>query len=772
MPVNRATVVNRMSLWVHSVVMLGLAMLIVSLITGHVVRKDEQRHLESTLEEQTGRIISMLSAVSVDAIISSDVPVLKTIVEAVALKYASMVTLEISNASGKPIHQWEREGDQPADLRLYSEPVVFEGEVYGEIKIQLDAEDALRRVDQKVGNMRLISLGSLILLGATALALVYVFILRPVEHIYQGLSEQRTGNHRSHVQLSGMAAKELVRLGDSVNALGAARQELTASHEKLEEYNRNLAREVEQRTAELAASMKDAEEANEAKSSFLAKMSHELRTPLNAIIGYSEMLQEEAEDIEESDLFIPDLQKIHGAGKHLLGLINDILDLSKVESGRMDLYLEEFSVKAMVDEVAATVHPLVEKNGNTLVVDYPELDETMRSDVTKLRQNLFNLLSNASKFTQQGEIGMRVTTSEKPDGRWIQFEITDSGIGMTEEQVEVIFEPFSQADASTTRNYGGTGLGLAITKKFCDLLGGAIEVESEAGKGSTFRMQLPLSAEDLAGTEPVAEGAPEVSPAVSTASRILVIDDDPTVHDLMRRFLSKEGYEVHVASSGDEGMRLAREIKPDTITLDVMMPGGMDGWAVLSALKSDKELAAIPVIMLTIVDNRNLGFALGASEYIPKPIDRDLLTSALRRCQGSPGPQQVLIVEDDSATRGLLRRSIEKKGWEVLEAENGIDAISLLEKNSPTLILLDLIMPEMNGFEFLAELRARAESRTIPVIVLTSKDLTSDEKGRLNGCVKKVVLKGSQDHSAVLADLSRLLAQWNTRGDQAAGEVS
>ncbi len=396
----------------------------------------------------------------------------------------------------------------------------------------------------------------------------------------------------------------------------------------------------------------EADAANTAKSSFLANMSHELRTPLNAIIGYSEMLQEEAEDIGQPGLK-PDLEKIHGAGKHLLGLINDVLDLSKVEAGKMTLYVETFEVATMVNEVAATLQPLVAKNGNTLVVDCPADLGTMRADVTKVRQTLFNLLSNASKFTEKGTISLSVGSSrgnEAPSSNrqsaignpqldqslltsaaTINFVVTDTGIGMTPEQLAKLFQAFSQADASTTRKYGGTGLGLAISRKFCQMMGGDVTAQSQHGKGSTFTVTLPVEVK-VPSTESPASAAQKTSQSnrvPSSAAMVLVIDDDPPARDLIERSLSKEGYHVVLAGEGRRGLELARQLKPDVITLDVMMPG-MDGWAVLTALKADPATADIPVIMLTIVDDKQIGFALGAADYFTKPID----WPRLRGCAG------------------------------------------------------------------------------------------------------------------------------------------
>jgi signal transduction histidine kinase/CheY-like chemotaxis protein len=500
-----------------------------------------------------------------------------------------------------------------------------------------------------------------------------------------------------------------------------------------------------------------AEAANSAKSAFLANMSHELRTPLNAIIGYSEMLLEDAEELGHGDNNISDLKKICEAGKHLLGLINDILDLSKIEADKMELHLETFDVSSMIEDVAETIRPLAHENSNTLRVHCPDDFGTMHTDLTKIRQTLFNLLSNACKFTEQGAITLAVSREMVDGVAWFIFSVSDTGIGMTEEQLGKLFQTFSQVHTLTGRSYGGTGLGLVISREFCQMMGGDIFVESEYGVGSTFTIRLPLHVADRQ-----AEPEPVVEPIFATpqegASTILVIDDDPDVHDLMKRFLRREGFWVETASGGEEGIRLARELRPDTITLDVLMPD-MDGWTVLSTLKSDPELFSIPVIMLTIMDDKNLGYALGASDYLTKPIDRDRLVTILEKYRSAPPPCRVLVVEDDANMRDLLRRMLEKEGWVVTEAENGRVALErIAEQRRPALILLDLIMPEMDGFQFVDEIRSHESWRSIPIVVITAKDMTAEDRLRLDGHVVKILQKRAYSLEELLAYVCDLLA--------------
>jgi signal transduction histidine kinase/CheY-like chemotaxis protein len=490
--------------------------------------------------------------------------------------------------------------------------------------------------------------------------------------------------------------------------------------------NARLFQEIEEKGRQL-------ELTSQHKSQFVASMSHELRTPLNAIIGLTEMMVSNAPRFGTEKAQEP-LRRVHGAGTHLLGLINQVLDLSKIEAGKLELSPETVNVAPLLEDIIGTARQLAEHNKNRLVVESPDNLGSLTVDPMRLRQILLNLLSNACKFTQQGEVRLRV--KRVVDGRdWIEIAVADTGIGMTPEQQAKLFEEFTQADSSTSRQYGGTGLGLAITRKLARLMGGDVTVTSELGKGSVFTVRLPASADSQVKSSTGADG--RRSP---TADRVLVIDDDATARELIADHLKAEGFSVVTAAGGVEGLKLAKELRPTAITLDVIMPD-LDGWSVLAALRQDPELAEIPVIMITIVDEHRRGIALGAAGYLTKPIDRERLHRLVSRFRAPVPPTCVLLVEDDAVQRERMRGWLEGPQWTVREAANGREALDRLKEGKPDVILLDLMMPEMDGFAVVAALQKEAGWRDIPVIVITSLDLDAKDRERLNAGVRFVLVK-------------------------------
>jgi GAF domain-containing protein/DNA-binding response OmpR family regulator len=485
------------------------------------------------------------------------------------------------------------------------------------------------------------------------------------------------------------------------------------------------------------------EVASRHKSQFLANMSHELRTPLNAIIGVTEMLLEDARDFKREDEVEP-LDRVLRAARHLLALINDILDLSKIEAGRMELHLESFPLATHIEDVVKTIEPLAAKNGNRILVDCRAGVGTIHADQTRFRQALLNLASNANKFTENGTVTISALQQEIDGREWVTVAVTDTGIGMNAEQMSRLFQEFSQADSSTTRKYGGTGLGLAISRHFCRMMGGDITVDSEPGKGSIFTIRVPRIVEIQRTVPPEQRLAPAlVDAGAAQVPRILVVDDDATVRELVARHLERAGFTVATAKGGREALRLARELRPAAMTLDIMMPD-LDGWTVLAAMKGDPSLAGIPVVLMTIVEEKNRGYALGAADYLVKPVDRGKLVETLRNICGSAAGR-VLLIDDDDVVRRAVRLALEPIGWHVTEAENGLLALDSLSASRPDVIILDLMMPKMDGFEFLDELRARPAWRDIPVVVITAKDLTEADRGRLNGGVERIIEKSERD---------------------------
>ena len=613
-----------------------------------------------------------------------------------------------------------------------------------QMKLAIKAEQddlgprAESEIDRAVTLTLLVSFAS-IGVGIAAAWLIGFGVSRSIRKMATGMRDLADGNMDADIEV-GERRDEIGEMGEAVKVFKQSMIQV-----------RELAAE-QRKAAELLNEAKEAADlANRAKSDFLANMSHELRTPMNAILGYSEMLIEEAEDAGQED-FVPDLQKIHRSGNHLLALINDVLDLSKIESGKMEAFAEDFEVETLIDDVSATALPLMAKNDNHLAIERGDQLGSSHQDLTKLRQCLLNLISNAAKFTRAGTVTLRVERRIEAGANWLTFAVRDSGIGIPADKIDKVFEEFGQADLSTTRDYGGTGLGLPIAKRFCQMLGGDLTVESEAGVGSTFTIRVPAilpgatpqvaSARAPAAAE--AEAEPVADRPVGTERTVLVIDDDDEAREIVERILRKDGFDVVTASTGEEGLRLAHSVQPIAITLDVMMPD-MDGWSVLRALKADPGLRDVPVVMLTMLDDKNKGYSLGATDYLVKPVDKKQLQAILSRYYEPEKPCSVLLVEDDPSTRDVMKRALDKTGWEVVEADNGRVALDEIGAHRPDLILLDLMMPVMDGFDFLIELHANADWRNIPVVVLTAKDLTDEDRRMLSGRVEQILEKGRVD---------------------------
>jgi len=519
---------------------------------------------------------------------------------------------------------------------------------------------------------------------------------------------------------------------------------------------------------ELALARDRALEANRTKSTFVANMSHELRTPLNAIIGYSEMLQEDADELGLQD-FVQDLQKIYQSGKHLLDLINDILDMTKIEAGKLEIHYDDFDVPILIRNTTTSIQPLLLKNNNHLIVDCDPRLGGIHADMTRLRQVLLNVLSNACKFTKSGEIQVKVSRQHFEQGEYFCFTISDTGIGISPENIQKLFQPFNQADSSTTRQYGGTGLGLAISHRLCQMMGGEITVQSILGKGSTFTIYLPVNSEIAKQNNKPKLSVLSKQHLISNQSNlddklekpvypsILVIDDDPNVHQYTKSYLSHLGVFIYSAFNGEDGLDLAHKILPNAIILDVQMPS-MSGWEVLKDLKSQPLTSGIPIILLTINNDYHESYEIGAHDYLFKPIDRDRLILSIDKHRPTPKAQlSILIIEDDINIRSMLRRMLEKENCLVIEAQDGHEALAVMVKQTPQLILLDLMMPNIDGFEFIHLLRLRQDLPSIPIIIITAKDLTNEDYVRLSGSVQKILQKTNFSYVQLLEEIVQRL---------------
>ena len=547
------------------------------------------------------------------------------------------------------------------------------------------------------------------------------------------LADQLDGNARTLILNDIKKMNELAESSDRNSSEEASVELMLVAFSRMSDEVNGL---IDARTSEMELARDEARSASDQKTKFFANMSHELRTPLNAILGYGEMLYEDCEDLGYDDL-LPDLKKITSAGTHLLSLINNILDLSKIEAGKMELFITNFEIENMIQTIKDVSEPLAAKNNNGFVINLDGAMGSMSQDETKLRQCLANFLSNGFKFTKNGTVTLDVKSRMDGDVEFVDFAVIDTGAGMSQEGVDKVFEEYTQAERSTAANYGGTGLGLPISKKFAEIMGGDVKVTSIEGTGSTFTLSVPRECPEY-NEDDVDSNVINLD---DQDNLVVLVDDDVAMHDLIKRTISKLNLTLLGATNSEKGMELIREVKPKLILLDVLMPG-RDGWSLLKECKTDSQLKNIPVIMISQLNQSNLAASLGANDYLTKPIDRTLFINIIKKYLGTKSSnQKVLVIDDDKDIRELLSRLLKDAGYRPIDARDGKEGLERT-KDNPALIILDLEMPRMDGFEFLDNyIKDVPEEKRAPVLVFSGKDLTDVQedllKERVVGLVKK-----------------------------------